>query len=141
MSGRLDGVHTGRLPCAGGIIFDSNRRLLIVRRLNPPSAGKWSIPGGKSLIGEAPQETCVREVREETGLDVSVLTLAGRVVRDGPPGIQFDIADYVCAVIGGVLRPGDDAGEARWVTRAQFDELDLAPGLYDALASWNALPD
>jgi 8-oxo-dGTP diphosphatase len=134
-------VYTAHIPCAGGIVFDSNRRLLLVRRLNPPSAGTWSVPGGKSLADEPTPQTCVREIEEETGLIVEVLRLAGRVVRDGPAGVYFDIDDYVCVVVGGELRASDDAGDARWVTRAQFDELELAPGLRDALASWNALPD
>jgi 8-oxo-dGTP diphosphatase len=114
--------------------------LLVIRRANPPSAGSWSIPGGKSWPHEAPERTCVREVAEETGLDVRVLYFAGRVERDGPGGVVFDIDDYVCAVAGGTLRAGDDASDARWASRADLDTLELAPGLLAALAGWNKLP-
>jgi ADP-ribose pyrophosphatase YjhB (NUDIX family) len=101
----------------------------------------WSIPGGRSIDGELPEATCVREVREETGLAVRILAHAGTVVREGPAGVEFEIEDFICAVIDGELQAGDDAGEARWVTRVELDQLELATGLRDALESWNVLPD
>jgi 8-oxo-dGTP diphosphatase len=130
-----------RLACAGGIVFDGNRRLLMIRRANPPSAGMWSVPGGKSRPGESAEHTCVREVREETGLTVAVVSYAGRVLRDGPDGVIFEIDDYVCALLGGDLRAADDASDARWVTYAELTQLPLAPGLLAALTEWNTLPD
>ncbi len=83
---------------------------------------------------------CVREVAEETGLDVRVLYYAGRVERDGPEGVVFDIDDFVCEVVGGTLCAGDDASDARWASRTELDALELAPGLLAALAGWNELP-
>jgi 8-oxo-dGTP diphosphatase len=71
---------------------------------------------------------------------VEVLRSAGRVSREGPDGVGYDIEDFVCTVRGGQLRAGDDAMDARWVTRAELDALDMAPGVVEALASWNALP-
>ena len=73
-------------------------------------------------------------------MHVEVLRSAGRVQRDGPGGVGYDIEDFVCAVRGGQLRAGDDALDARWVTRAELDSLDMAPGVVESLASWNALP-
>ena len=126
--------------CAGGIVLDHERRLLLVRRGKPPSMGRWTIPGGRCRPGESRREACIREVAEETGLVVEVLHSAGRVTRDGPPGIVYDIEDFVCAVHGGDLRAGDDAAEARWVTRAELADLDLTPGLVGALTEWGLLP-
>ena len=70
-----------RQPCAGGIVFDAGARLLLVRRGQAPSAGSWSVPGGRCLPGESPAAACVREVAEETGLRVEVVRYAGRVER------------------------------------------------------------
>jgi ADP-ribose pyrophosphatase YjhB (NUDIX family) len=128
-------------PCAGGILFDAARRLAVVRRANPPAAGSWSVPGGRCRPGEPPEQACVREVAEETGLAVEVVRHAGQVVRAASGGGTYLIDDYVCRVVSGELCAGDDASDARWVTRAELAGLDLAPGLYDALAEWNLLPD
>lgn len=82
----------------------------------------------------------MREVLEETGIHVQVVRSAGRVRRDGPGGVGYDIEDFVCSVAGGQLHAGDDAAEARWVTRAELAGLDMAPGVVQALAAWDALP-
>jgi 8-oxo-dGTP diphosphatase len=126
--------------CAGGIVFDAAGRLLLIQRGRPPSQASWSVPGGRCLPGEAPQDACVREVAEETGLTVSVLRFAGHVERDGPGGCVYDIDDFVCAVVGGALQAGDDADEARWVRRDELAALSLSPGLLDALTAWNLMP-
>jgi len=127
-------------PSAGGIVLDDGGRLLLIRRARPPSAGRWSIPGGRCRPGESTAAACVREVAEETGLIVHVVRSAGRVRRAGPDGVGYDIEDFVCCVGGGELQAGDDAAEARWVSLAQLTSLDLVPGLLDALATWDALP-
>jgi 8-oxo-dGTP diphosphatase len=131
----------GREACAGAIVFDAARRLLVIKRGRPPAQGGWSVPGGRCLAGEADVEACRREVAEETGLAVRVVRPAGRVERDGPPGVVYDITDFVCEVVGGTLAAGDDADDARWVTRAELTGLDLAPGLFDTLSDWDLLPD
>jgi 8-oxo-dGTP diphosphatase len=127
-------------PCAGGIVLDDSGRLLLIRRATPPSAGQWSIPGGRCQAGESGAAACVREVAEETGLVVHVVRRAGRVRRAGPDGVGYDIEDFVCSVVGGELRAGDDAAEARWVSHTELASLDLVPGLVEALESWDALP-
>lgn len=82
----------------------------------------------------------MREVAEETGLSVRVMHRAGRVLRDGPRDVVYDIEDFVCMVLGGELRAGDDAAQVRWVTRAELIEADLVPGLLTALTDWDCLP-
>lgn len=69
-----------------------------------------------------------------------MLRSAGRVHRTGPGGVGYDIEDFLCSGRGGDLRAGDDALDARWVTRAELAALDMAPGVVEALTSWNALP-
>ena len=130
----------GREPCAGAIVLDETGRLLLIRRGNPPSQGSWSIPGGRCRPDESAADACVREVAEETGLSVGVLRFAGRVERDGPDGRIYDIDDFVCTVLGGTLLAGDDAAEVRWVGRAELADLELVPGLLDALTEWDVLP-
>lgn len=129
-----------RQPCAGGIVRDADGRLLLIRRGRAPSAGLWSVPGGRCLPGESAADACVREVAEETGLVVEVLRLAGTVERPGPDDIIFVIDDFICRLVGGSLSAGDDAIDARWVSLAELAELPLVAGLVEALAEWGALP-
>ncbi len=129
-----------REACAGGIVFDDAGRLLLIRRGREPSLGLWSIPGGRCLPDEPSEEACVREVAEETGLAIEVIRLAGRVELSGPAGVRYDVDDFVCRTVGGTLHAGDDATDARWVTREELSGLPLAPGLVTALTEWNALP-
>lgn len=81
----------------------------------------------------------IRELREETGLDVIPGTWVG-TVRRGP----YDIHDYACAVTGGTLTAGDDADDAGWFDAAQLTALDdagqLVDLLYVTLRDWNVLP-
>ncbi|SHF83463.1 ADP-ribose pyrophosphatase YjhB, NUDIX family [Jatrophihabitans endophyticus] len=137
-----DGV---RRPCAGGLVFDPRHRLLLIRRGQAPSAGSWSVPGGRCRIGERPDLACVREVGEETGVGVEVVRWIGRVERAAPAGGVYVIDDYLCrpdarSLRDGRLRAGDDALDARWVTRDELVGLPLAPGLLDALTTWSVLP-
>jgi ADP-ribose pyrophosphatase YjhB (NUDIX family) len=128
-----------RIPCVGAIIKDEAGRLLLVLRAHSPGKDLWSIPGGRVEPGESEPAAVVREVREETGLIVSVGPLAGRVSRPGDDNEVIDIADYVCWPIGGTLTPGDDAADARWVSQDGLNSLQLTDGLLDALSEWGIL--
>jgi 8-oxo-dGTP diphosphatase len=129
-----------RVRCAGGIVFDPAGRLLLIRRGRPPAQGAWSIPGGRCRDGESAAEACVREVAEETGLEVDLQRWAGRVEREAPDAAGYDIDDFVCTVIGGTLAAADDAIDARWVTTAELGTLTLAPLLLETLRDWDCLP-
>jgi len=125
---------------AGAIVFDQAGRLLLIRRLRPPAAGLWSIPGGKCLPHETAAQACVRECREETNLQIEVVRSAGSVYLPAPGTDRFAVEDFLCVVVGGTARAGDDAGELRWATGDELAELPLVTGLLDALTGWNLLP-
>lgn len=123
------------MPCVGAIVRDPEGRLLLVRRVNEPGAGRWSLPGGRVEPGETDQDAVVREVAEETGLQVRTTRLVGRVRRG-----RYLIADYACELVGGLPRAGDDASDVRWVDAAAYAALPVVDGLTDALSGWGALP-
>ncbi|MFZ5869559.1 MAG: NUDIX hydrolase [Actinomycetota bacterium] len=128
------------VPCVGALVRDGAGRLLLVRRRHAPGAGLWSVPGGRVESGEDDAAAVVREVAEETGLRVVPGALVGEVRRDAPDGAVFVIRDYDCHLVGGTLAAADDATEARWVSAADLDALDLVPQLRETLAEWGVLP-
>jgi ADP-ribose pyrophosphatase YjhB (NUDIX family) len=123
------------IPCVGALAYDQSGRLLLVRRANEPGRGLWSLPGGRVEPGENDAAALVREMAEETGLVVQPGDLVGRVRRG-----LYEIADYRCRVVGGSLRAGDDALDARWCDAAALVELPLVPLLLETLRGWDALP-
>jgi ADP-ribose pyrophosphatase YjhB (NUDIX family) len=112
--------------CAGAVIRDGEGRLLLVRRGRPPSAGLWSVPGGRVEVGETPAQAAVREVREETGLDVNIGELLATVEIG-----DYLVHDFAADVVGGRLRAGDDAIDVRWCSFDEAALLPLTPGLLD----------
>jgi 8-oxo-dGTP diphosphatase len=127
------------IPCVGAVIKDARGRLLLIRRGHAPGAGLWSLPGGRIEPGETDAEALVREMHEETGLEIETGRLLGTVRRPGQGGDVLDIRDYMATVTGGMLRPGDDAADARWVDAAELESLPTTEGLIDALISWGVL--
>ena len=127
------------IPCVGAIVFDRQGRLLMIQRGHDPGAGLWSIPGGRIEPGETDEQAVVRELLEETNLQVMVGRLVGRVRREGPSGTVIDIRDYAATVAAGTLCAGDDAADARWVTAAELARLEVTEGLIEALTEWGVL--
>jgi 8-oxo-dGTP diphosphatase len=136
----LNGVSGSVIPCVGAVIKDDQGRLLLIKRGHEPGAGLWSVPGGRVEPGETDSEALVREMREETGLEVQAGPLLGRVRRPAPGGNVLDIRDYAVTVTGGTLCPGDDAAEARWVAVSELPRMPITEGLVETLTSWGVLP-
>jgi len=129
-----------RVACVSAIIVDDAGRLLVVRRAHEPGAGLWSVPGGRVEAGEDDATALVREVREETGLAVTVGRHVGTVERDGPDGVVYVISDYICTPTGGSLEAGDDAADAVWAATEMVRSLPTVPLLLETLEAWRVLP-
>lgn len=131
---------TTRVPCVGAVVQDGAGRLLLVQRANSPGAGTWTLPGGRVEPGEDDAAAVVREVAEETGLRVDVVTLVGTVERAAGADSVYVINDYACSLTGGTLAPGDDAADAGWFTPVEIRALPTAPLLIETLEEWGLLP-
>jgi ADP-ribose pyrophosphatase YjhB (NUDIX family) len=109
---------------------------LLVRRGRGTAAGTWSIPGGRVEAGETLHEAVVREVFEETHLQVAIDSFVGWAERidPDPAGPHLVILDFaVTALDDGVPIAGDDAAEVAWVPIDDLADFRLAPGLYEFL--------
>ncbi len=139
----MDGPDVPMIRCVGAIVHDVAGRLLLIRRGTPPGEGLWSLPGGRVEADETDFSAVARELEEETGLQVRPEKLIGRVERPAPAGI-YEIYDYAATVVGGSLRPGDDASAAEWVDLTRFHTMEregeLVSQLADTLRDWQALP-
>jgi 8-oxo-dGTP diphosphatase len=113
-------------PLVGvGAVIVKDSRVLLVRRALEPLKGHWSLPGGLVEVGESLQAGIIREVREETGLEVEpleLIELLDRIHHDGDRvRYHYVIADYLCRVSGGTLQAASDADAVRWVERAEWN--------------------
>jgi ADP-ribose pyrophosphatase YjhB (NUDIX family) len=123
-------------------------RALVVRRANPPMAGRWGFPGGVLELGETVGEGAMRELFEETGVvaeAAGTLTVIDTIDRDDEGRVRYH---YTLVAVRGLWRsgegvPGDDADEVAWLTRAEIVEgrLPAAPKLVPLLDLATALED
>lgn len=90
----------------GLAVVEHQGRLALVRRTQPPLSGWWAPPAGHVEIGESVPEATVREVREETGLEVELGELIGVYSQ---ADVKVVIIAYRARALGGEPRAGDDA--------------------------------
>ena len=133
--------HSPRIPCVGAVVRDEDGGLLLVRRATEPGRGQWSIPGGRVERGETDELAVAREVREETGLLVTVGAAVGTVERPGRDGATYVITDYVCHLTSASLPcvAGDDVDSVAWVSDQELSSYDIVDGLHEALREWGLL--
>jgi mutator protein MutT len=112
----------------GGVVVHDGR-VLLIRRGKQPLYGRWVVPGGTVELGEPLEQALVREMREETGLEVEpveLLTVFDRIERDGTRVLyHYVIADYLCRLLRGEARAGSDALEVAWAAPGELDQYDL----------------
>lgn len=114
----------------GGVVV-ADGRVLLIRRGKAPLLGRWSIPGGTVESGETLEQALVREMAEETGLDVvpvQLLTVFDRIDREGDRVVfHYVIVDYLCRCLSApaTARAGSDALEVRWVGAEALEPLNL----------------
>lgn len=113
-----------------GVVCLRGDQVLLIKRGTAPRLGQWSLPGGRMELGETTIAAGLRELKEETGVEAQILGLIDVIdgvfpARPGPDGKSGEITrhyvliDYAARWICGEPVAGDDAAEARFVSREE----------------------
>lgn len=126
------------LAVSAAVIRDG--RVLIVRRARKPALGLYTLPGGGVEAGETLHAAVMREVREETGLAVEPVALAGyreAVVRDeaGRVSAHYVILPFAARWIAGEPKLNAELSEARWLRPEEIASLQTTEGLAEIVAT------
>ena len=102
---------------ATAIILYPQDKILLIKRDTLPFKGYWALPGGRMELGEMSEQACIREVREETGLDVEIVCKLGEYHEHGSrEGVNYDYYPtcFVVKVVGGqVVKQESEVQEIR----------------------------
>jgi len=126
------------LAVSAAILRDGH--VLIVRRARPPAQGLYTLPGGAVEAGEALIEAVVREVREELGMAIEPIALAGyreAIMRDDDKRVarHYVILAFAARWTAGEPVLGDEIAEARWLHPSQLTSLNTTEGLAEIVAA------
>lgn len=121
------------IPATIAVIFRGSD-VLLVRRVNPPDAGRWGFPGGKIERGETIMRAAERELFEETsivGKARHVLTAVDAFERSSAGAVlhHFVLIAVVCEFVSGIPNAADDVTEAKWFPMRELAVGDLALSL------------
>jgi 8-oxo-dGTP diphosphatase len=117
-----------------------NGQVLLVRRARPPVTGVYTLPGGVVEIGETLHQAVVREVLEETSLEVAPIALAGYrnvVIRDAGGKVErhFVVLPFAARWIAGEFCASEELAEGFWVNPREIAGLKTTDGLPDIVAT------
>ena len=125
------------LAVSAAIVRDG--KILVVRRARAPAHGLYTLPGGVVEVGETLQEAVTREVREETGMAIEPVALAGfreAIVRDAGGRVErhFLILCFAARWAAGEPALSEELDEARWLDPVQLATLPTTAGLAEIVA-------
>jgi ADP-ribose pyrophosphatase YjhB (NUDIX family) len=113
--------------------------VLIVRRGRAPAKGIYTLPGGGVELGETLEQAVIREIREETALDIEPVELVGfrqAIARDAAGRVErhFVILPFAARFVGGEVSLNEELSEAHWLEPSALRELKTTEGLAEVVA-------
>ncbi len=137
--------YPGRPLIGVGAVIVENGKILLVRRVNDPNKGKWSVPGGLVRAGERLEEALKREIMEELGVEIEtgdVACVTDEIFRDKNGDVEYHyvVIDFFAKIVEGVPRAMSDADEVRWFDLSEIssaETVDFVGKLAEKLLSGN----
>lgn len=123
--------QSNQIQTAVSALLVKDGSILLVKRAKEPSKGMWALPGGKQEFGEKLEEAIIREMKEETNLDImdpKLLTCCEPIFKNeaGETITHFVIALFEVDKFSGQSQAGDDAEELIWADKQQQKTLKIA---------------
>ncbi len=120
------------MPSVTGLVFDESDRVLLIKHTD---VNRWVLPGGSIEPGETPANAVVREVWEETGLQVKPISICGvfggpdfKVTYSNGDQVSYIMTVFACDIIGGTIRrESDEASDAKFFTPEEWTKLEILP--------------
>lgn len=116
-------IYENPVPATAAILINNEKKVLLVKRKVEPKKGRWSLPGGFIEIGETPEESCLRELFEETNLQAEIDQLINIHLSDNPIYKSVLVIGYSVKKISGKIKAGDDSEEAVFFKLNKLPEL------------------
>ncbi len=134
---RCGKVFYSQLKVGAGGIIEQDGKILLVRRAQNPFKNSWNLPAGYVENDESPAEAAVREVFEETGLQVEENGLVGvHFFADDPRGNGILIV-YQCAIVSGRVRETDEGLQIKYFAKQAIPENLAGGGHAQAILEWS----
>jgi 8-oxo-dGTP diphosphatase len=105
---------------AAGVVIEKDGKILLVKRKFEPYKGDWCLPAGFMEYDESPEQCAIRETKEELGVDVELDGLYGVYSGKDDPRTHAVLVMYWAKIIGGELKPGDDAEEIKYCAKSEI---------------------
>jgi ADP-ribose pyrophosphatase YjhB (NUDIX family) len=126
-------------PCTA-VLVERDNKLLLVKRGIEPFKGWWDLPGGFIEEYEHPEDGAKREVKEETGLEISIAELLG-IEMDTYSDDKISTMNfhYLAYPLKGEAKPESDVDEARWFLPDELPENIAFDNCRNAVSKWKRL--
>jgi 8-oxo-dGTP diphosphatase len=114
------------VPAVACVVINEHNEVLLVKRKFEPAKGAWALPSGYIEIDQTPAECAITELKEETGLEGCIKQELGYFMQDSPVCKKVISIGFDMEVVGGQLKAGDDALDARFVPLSFVPPLPFA---------------
>lgn len=117
-----------KVPVAVAVIVNSKGEILLTKRNDPKNLNvhlKWQLPGGGIEKKETPHQACIREILEETGYEIELITQNSRVIRHSYIHKEYILHGFKAKVVSGTINVenDDETLDAKWFDIGEIGEL------------------